>query len=207
MKKIAMLALLLGLLAGCGAAKVKSALPEEMPADFEIRYENWVDADAINIYDTGEKLLQKDLVDSDGPRTAQAALTVSDETLQAIYAKVRACALDQLGDEKLTSENLTIDGTQVGVSPLREYEITFYSEWHNLYCHRRFHGAELYQTKRPRGAVLGIYAVYGRAVPQQPGIPVSARSGGRIRLAEYKKRTQIASFFHASAASSALQPA
>ena len=30
MKKIAMLALLLGLLAGCGAAKAKSALPEEI---------------------------------------------------------------------------------------------------------------------------------------------------------------------------------
>ena len=55
----------------------------------------------------------------------RAELIVSDETKQDIYAKVRACALDQLGDEKLTSENLTIDGTQVGVSPLREYEITF----------------------------------------------------------------------------------
>ena len=80
MKRIAMLALLLGLLAGCGAEQEASALPEEMPADFEIRYEDWIDADAINIYDTGEKL---------------------------------------------TSENLTTDGTQVGVAPLREYEITF----------------------------------------------------------------------------------
>lgn len=125
MKRIAMLALLLGLLAGCGAEQEASALPEEMPADFEIRYENWIDADAINIYDTDEKLLQKDLVSPDGQRTAQAELIVSDETKQEIYAKVRACALDRLGDEKLTSENLTTDGTQVGVAPLREYEITF----------------------------------------------------------------------------------
>ena len=125
MKRIAMLALLLGLLAGCGATKAETALPEEMPADFEIRYADWIDADAINIYDTGEKLLQKDLVSPDGQRTAQAELTVSDETKQEIYAKVRACALDRLGDEKLTSENLTTDGTQVGVAPLREYEITF----------------------------------------------------------------------------------
>ena len=120
-----MLALLLGLLAGCGATKAETALPEEMPADFEIRYADWIDADAINIYDTGEKLLQKDLVSPDGQRTAQAELTVSDETKQEIYAKVRACALDRLEDEKLTSENLTTDGTQVGVAPLREYEITF----------------------------------------------------------------------------------
>lgn len=125
MKKIAILALMLGLLAGCGAAKAESALPEEMPADFEIRYENWVDADAINIYDTGEKLLQKDLVDPDGQRIAQAELAVSDETKQDIYAKVRACALDQLGDEKLTSENLTTDDTLVAVTPLTEYRITF----------------------------------------------------------------------------------
>lgn len=120
MKRIAMLALVLGLLAGCGAEQAASALPEEMPADFEIRYEDWIDADAINIYDTGEKLLQKDLVSPDGQRTAQAELTVSDETKQEIYAKVRACALDRLEDEKLTT-----DGTQVGVAPLREYEITF----------------------------------------------------------------------------------
>ena len=125
MKKIAMLALLLGLLAGCGAAKAKSALPEEMPADFEIRYENWVDADAINIYDTGEKLLQKDLVDPDGQRIAQAELAVSDETKQEIYAKVRACALDQLADEKLTSGNLAPSGSGVMMEPLTEYEITF----------------------------------------------------------------------------------
>lgn len=84
MKRIAMLALLLGLLAGCGAEQEASALPEEMPADFEIRYEDWIDADAINIYDTGEKLLQKDLVSPDGQRTAQAELIVSDETKQEI---------------------------------------------------------------------------------------------------------------------------
>ena len=84
MKRIAMLALLLGLLAGCGAGQEASALPEEMPADFEIRYEDWIDADAINIYDTGEKLLQKDLVSPDGQRTAQAELIVSDETKQEI---------------------------------------------------------------------------------------------------------------------------
>lgn len=125
MKRIAMLALLLGLLAGCGAEQEASALPEEMPADFEIRYEDWIDADAINIYDTGEKLLQKDLVSPDGQRTAQAELTVSDETKQEIYAEVRACALDQLGDEKLTSANLTTDDTMVGVEPLTEYEIAF----------------------------------------------------------------------------------
>ena len=125
MKRIAMLALLLGLLAGCGAEQAASALPEEMPADFEIRYEDWIDADAINIYDTGEKLLQKDLVSPDGQRTAQAELIVSDETKHESYAKVRACSLHRLGDEKLTSENLTTDGTQVGVAPLREYEITF----------------------------------------------------------------------------------
>lgn len=46
MKKITVLALLLGLLAGCGAAKAETALPEDMPADFEIRYENWVDENA-----------------------------------------------------------------------------------------------------------------------------------------------------------------
>ena len=125
MKKFVILALLLGLLAGCGAAKAETALPEGMPADFEIRYENWVDENAPNIYDTGEKLLQKDLVNTMEPHTAQAELAVSDETKQEIYAKVRECALDRLTDEKLTSENLTIDGTQVGVSPLREYEITF----------------------------------------------------------------------------------
>ena len=45
MKRIAMLALLLGLLAGCGTGRAASALPEEMPADFEIRYEDWIDAD------------------------------------------------------------------------------------------------------------------------------------------------------------------
>ena len=99
MRKIAMLALLLGLLAGCGAAKAESALPEEMPADFEIRYENWVDENAPNIYDTGEKLLQKDLVNTVEPHTAQTELAVWDETKQEIYAKVRACALDRLTDE------------------------------------------------------------------------------------------------------------
>ena len=125
MKKIAILALMLGLLAGCGTGRAASALPERMPADFEIRYENWVDGDGIKIYEKGEKELEKDLVSPDGQRTAQAELIVSDETKQEIYAKVRACALDRLGDEKLTSENLTTDGTQVGVAPLREYEITF----------------------------------------------------------------------------------
>ena len=125
MKKLTLLALLLGLLAGCGAAKEATALPAAMPADFEIRYEDWIDEAAPNIYDTGEQLLQKDLVDPDGQPTAQAELAVSDETKKEIYAKVRECALDQMTDEKLTSENLTTDGTQVGVAPLREYEITF----------------------------------------------------------------------------------
>ena len=125
MKKIAMLALLLALLAACGAPQAQSALPETMPADFEIRYEQWIDEKSPNIYDTGEKLLQKDLVDPDGQRTAQAELAVSDETKQEIYAKVRECALDRLTDKKLTSENLTTDDTMVGVTPLTEYEITF----------------------------------------------------------------------------------
>ena len=125
MKKITVLALLLGLLAGCGAAKAETALPEGMPADFEIRYENWVDENAPNIYDTGEKLLQKDLVNTVEPHTAQAELAVSDETKQEIYAKVRECALDQLTDEKLTSENLTTDNEAVGITPLTEYQITF----------------------------------------------------------------------------------
>lgn len=124
MKKIMGIVLLLGLLAGCGA-RAATALPEEMPADFEIRYENWIDEQSPNIYDTGEKLLQKDLVNPDGQRTAQAELTVSDETKQEIYAKVRECALDQLTDEKLTSANLTTDDTMVGVEPLTEYEIAF----------------------------------------------------------------------------------
>ena len=76
MKKFEILALLLGLLAGCGATKAETALPEGMPADFEIRYENWVDENAPNIYDTGEKLLQKDLVNTVEPHTAQAELVV-----------------------------------------------------------------------------------------------------------------------------------
>ena len=125
MRKIAMLALLLGLLAGCSAAKAESALPEEMPADFEIRYENWVDENAPNIYDTGEKLLQKDLVNTVELHTAQAELAVSDETKQEIYAKVRACALGRLTDEKLTSENFAAFGRGMQMTPLTEYEITF----------------------------------------------------------------------------------
>lgn len=125
MKKLTLLALLLGLLTGCGAAKEATALPAAMPADFEIRYENWIDEAAPNIYDTGKRLLQKDLVDPDGQPTAQAELAVSDETRQAIYDQVRACALDRLGDEKLTAENLTTDDTLVAVTPLTEYRITF----------------------------------------------------------------------------------
>ena len=70
MKKLTLLALLLGLLTGCGAAKAATALPAAMPADFEIRYEYWIDEAAPNIYDTGERLLQKDLVDPDGQPTA-----------------------------------------------------------------------------------------------------------------------------------------
>lgn len=125
MKKIAMLTLLLALLAGCGAPQAATTLPETMPADFEIRYENWIDENAPNIYDTGENLLQKDLVSAIEPHTAQTAFNLSDETKQEIYAKVRACALDQLTDEALTSENLTTDGTAVAVTPLTEYRITF----------------------------------------------------------------------------------
>ena len=125
MKKLTLLALLLGLLTGCGAAKEATALPAAMPADFEIRYEDWIDEAAPNIYDTGERLLQKDLVDPDGQPTAQAELAVSDETKKEIYAKVRECALDRLGDEKLTAENLTTDDTLVAVTPLTEYRITF----------------------------------------------------------------------------------
>ncbi|GAB2045852.1 hypothetical protein AGATL06_23510 [Agathobaculum sp. TL06] len=124
MKKLTAIALLLGLLAGCGAGREATALPEQLPADFAVRFVKWTDADAPNIYDTGEKLLQKDLVDPDGPRTAQAALTVSDEILQAIYAKARDCALDRLTEEKLTSENLTVLGDGVRMTPLTEYEIT-----------------------------------------------------------------------------------
>ena len=125
MKKIAILMLLFGLLAGCGAPQAATALPEEMPADFVIRYMTWVDEDVPNIYDTGEGLIQKDLVTPDEPRTAQTELTVSDGTNQEIYAKVRACALDQLTDEKLTSGNLAPSGSGVMMEPLTEYEITF----------------------------------------------------------------------------------
>ena len=82
MKKIAMLTLLLALLAGCGAPQAATTLPETMPADFEIRYENWIDENAPNIYDTGENLLQKDLVSAIEPHTAQTALNLSDETKQ-----------------------------------------------------------------------------------------------------------------------------
>ena len=120
MKKFVILALLLGLLAGCGAAKAETALPEGMPADFEIRYENWVDENAPNIYDTGEKLLQKDLVNTVEPHTAQSKLTVPDETKQEIYAKVRECALDRLTDKiRMTDEN------EATMTPLTRYRIVF----------------------------------------------------------------------------------
>ena len=123
MRKFAVLALLLGLLAGCGAVKAETALPEEMPADFEIRYENWIDEKSPNIYDTGEKLLQKDLVDPDGQRTAQAELNVSGETRQEIYAKVRVCALD-----RLTKAIHTTDETEASMTPLRRYKVTFIAD-------------------------------------------------------------------------------
>lgn len=120
MKKLILLALLLGLLTGCGAAKEATALPAAMPADFEIRYEDWIDEAAPNIYDTGEQLLQKGLVDPDGQPTAQAELAVSDETKKEIYAKVRACALD-----RLTKAIHTTDEQDAAMTPLRKYQVTF----------------------------------------------------------------------------------
>lgn len=120
MKKLTLLALLFGLLTGCGAAKEETALPAAMPADFEIRYEDWIDEAAPNIYDTGERLLQKDLVDPDGQPTAQAELVVSDETRQAIYDQVRACALD-----RLTKAIHTTDEQDAAMTPLRKYQVTF----------------------------------------------------------------------------------
>ena len=114
----AMLVLLLGTAAGCGGQTAASALPENMPDDFAIRYANWIDPAAPNVYDTGAGLVQKDLADPQGQPTAQAALTVTDQTRQAIYDKLRACALDRLTDAPLHAAD-------TGMSPLTEYEITF----------------------------------------------------------------------------------
>ena len=123
MRRIAVSALVFlcaaALLAGC--AGNAAASEEEAPDDFAISFSFWINPNQPNIYDTYQKIIQKDLV-TDG--TASADLTVTGTTLNDIYRKIKALELDEI-TEAMVSANLTTSDLQVNITPCTEYKVTF----------------------------------------------------------------------------------
>jgi hypothetical protein len=127
-------AYLLLLLSGCGnkngvlpeespagSARETGVPPQEAPADFAIYFSYWFDSNRANIYDTYNKTIQKDLVLNG---TAAADLTVTSETLNAIFRKIIEFEVCKI-TEAMISANLSASNVRVDVLPNTEYKIKF----------------------------------------------------------------------------------
>jgi hypothetical protein len=122
------------LLTGCGSkvgAPLQEApadsgieaggLPQEAPADFAICFSYWFDSNRANIYDTYNKIIQKDLVLNG---TADADLTVTSKTLNAIYREITELEVYKI-NEAMISSNLSTSDVRIDVLPNTEYKISF----------------------------------------------------------------------------------
>ena len=139
MKRLLLLVLLLfSLLASCAHAGTDApaprkkelpdegvgagSLPEKMPEDFALLYEEWVVAGQENVLDTFEGKLQKDLVE-DG--TAEVSFTPSRELLEKLYRLVRETGLTSLTRTALTSDTLAAGDERIAIEPLTSLRVTF----------------------------------------------------------------------------------
>ncbi len=92
-----------------------------MPADFDIYFSEWINADNKNIFDTFNGYIQKDLISAG---TAKVKYTATEEVLDSIYQeiiKLNMCSIDK----EMTSSKLTKTNSIVGISPCTYYEINF----------------------------------------------------------------------------------
>lgn len=107
----------------CGSRELlKSSLPEEMPDDFAIVWEDWIEESNKNVFDTYKGYIQKDLITAG---TARAEFTPSEEVKSEIYSMVRECALDKISRNLTSSELVGDRGEVVDVIPCTYYNVTF----------------------------------------------------------------------------------
>lgn len=117
---ILFVATIIGLLYGCrGTPVVRGDVPDDVPQDFAIHFETWIVYERKNIFDTFEGYIQKDLVQN-GIKKKNYTITGTD--LGEIYRNIYT--IKDIKSE-MTSENLSRDGTRVGVEPMTYYVITF----------------------------------------------------------------------------------
>lgn len=107
----------------CGrTVQPETSLPENMPDDFDIVFEDWIAESNKNIFDTYEGCIQKDLVTAG---TARAEFTPSAELKSEIYSMVRECALDKI-KRNLTSAELAAGSKEIiYVEPCTYYRVQF----------------------------------------------------------------------------------
>ncbi|MDD6799227.1 MAG: hypothetical protein PUE85_02205 [Firmicutes bacterium] len=98
-----------------------SDLKTEIPPDFAIHFETWINENQKNVLDTYEGYVQKDLVINGVKKTI---FKPDAELLEAIYAKIQACRLNTV-ERKMTNDVLMTGDLGYCVTPLTCYSIRF----------------------------------------------------------------------------------
>lgn len=105
-----------------GMEQASAAYPADMPEDFAVRFQWWIQESQPEIFDTYQGLLQKDLVQNG--TAADDAYEATEETLHAVYEQLTALDAASI-DRTMTTAVLTTDDTLVGVEPCTYYELQF----------------------------------------------------------------------------------
>ena len=106
-----------------GSAPVESAgsLPDAMPEDFAVRFEEWYDPEQKNVLDTFEGRIEKDLVE-DG--RAETDFTPSGPLREQLYRMIRESGIVSIR-RAMTSRVLATGDEQVACEPLLCWKVVF----------------------------------------------------------------------------------